>query len=193
MTTTKDLRHTVHIKAKPSAVYGALMDSKKHTAFTGAPAKISRKVGGAFSAHGPHLKGINVDLSKNKRIVQAWRRGGRARWPCRRRDSFHFERCVPVSSSRVLSRAREDCEAASESQGRSSPTGRTLSVATCAKPAEDGTAESLKEGGATFGAGTSVGRQPGSRHGQELERERDPRHCLLPVSANARRRRARRG
>src|SRR5256885_12076923 len=85
----------------------------------------------------------------------------------------------PVSSSRVPSRAREDCEAASESHGRSSPTGRTLSVATCAKPAKDGTAESLKEGGATFGAGTSVGRQPGSRHGQ---RERDPRHCLLPVS-----------
>jgi uncharacterized protein YndB with AHSA1/START domain len=78
MTTTKDLRHTVHIKAKPSAVYGALMDSKKHTAFTGAPVKISRKVGGAFSAHGPHLKGINVDLSKNKRIVPAWRAAG---WP----------------------------------------------------------------------------------------------------------------
>src|SRR5262249_56894532 len=69
MTTTKDLRHTGHIKAKQSAVYGALMDSKKHTVFTGAPAKISRKVGGAFSAHGPHLKGINVDLSKNKRIL----------------------------------------------------------------------------------------------------------------------------
>jgi activator of HSP90 ATPase len=78
MTTTKDLRHTVRIKAKPSAVYDALMDSKKHAAFTGAPAKISRKVGGAFSAHGPHLKGINVELTRNKRIVQAWRAAG---WP----------------------------------------------------------------------------------------------------------------
>ena len=78
MTTTKDLRHTVRIKAKPSAIYDALMDSKKHTAFTGAPAKISRKVGGAFSAHGEHLKGVNVDLTRNKRIVQAWRASG---WP----------------------------------------------------------------------------------------------------------------
>jgi uncharacterized protein YndB with AHSA1/START domain len=78
MTTTKDIHHTVRINAKPSAVYEALMDSKKHTAFTGAPAKISRAVGGPFTAHGPHLKGINVDLTKNKRIVQAWRA---ADWP----------------------------------------------------------------------------------------------------------------
>ena len=78
MTTTRNIRHIVRIKAKPSAVYGALMDSKKHAAFTGAPAKISSKVGGRFSAHGPHLKGINVDLTKNKRIVQAWCAAG---WP----------------------------------------------------------------------------------------------------------------
>jgi activator of HSP90 ATPase len=78
MTTTKDIHHTVRIKAKPSAVYEALMDSKKHTAFTGAPAKISRAIGGPFTAHGPHLKGINVDLTRNKRIVQAWRAAG---WP----------------------------------------------------------------------------------------------------------------
>jgi len=78
MTTTKNIRHNVNIKARPAAVYAALMDSKKHAAFTGAPAKISRQVGGRFSAHGPHLKGINVDLAKNKRIVQAWRAAG---WP----------------------------------------------------------------------------------------------------------------
>jgi activator of HSP90 ATPase len=78
MTATKDLRHIVHINARPSAVFDALMNSKKHAAFTGAPAKISRAVGGRFSAHGPHLKGVNVDLAKNKRIVQAWRA---ATWP----------------------------------------------------------------------------------------------------------------
>jgi activator of HSP90 ATPase len=78
MTTTKDIRHIVRIKAKPRAVFEALMDSKKHAAFTGAPAKISRTVGGRFNAHGPHLTGINVDLTKDKRIVQAWRAAG---WP----------------------------------------------------------------------------------------------------------------
>ena len=41
MATTKDIHHTVKIKARPSVVYEALMDSKKHTAFTGAPAKIT--------------------------------------------------------------------------------------------------------------------------------------------------------
>jgi activator of HSP90 ATPase len=78
MTTTRDLHHTIRIRAKPSAVYAALTDSKKHTAFTGAPAKISRRVGGRFTAHGSHLNGINLDLTRNKRIVQAWRA---ANWP----------------------------------------------------------------------------------------------------------------
>jgi len=78
MTTTRNLRHRVHVQAKPSAVYDALMDSRKHSAFTGAPAQISRSVGGRFSAHGRHLEGVNVDLTKNKRIVQAWRA---ANWP----------------------------------------------------------------------------------------------------------------
>ena len=36
-------------------------------------AKISKKVGGAFSAHGGYVAGINLDLVENKRIVQAWR------------------------------------------------------------------------------------------------------------------------
>jgi activator of HSP90 ATPase len=78
MTRTKDIRHVVRIKAKPRAVYEALMDSRKHTAFTGAPATISRRIGGRFRAHGLHLSGINVDLKKNRRIVQAWRASG---WP----------------------------------------------------------------------------------------------------------------
>jgi activator of HSP90 ATPase len=78
MTRTKDIRHTVRIAATPHAVYEALMDSRKHTAFTDAPAKISRKVGGAFTAHGDHLSGINVELVKDRRIVQAWRADG---WP----------------------------------------------------------------------------------------------------------------
>jgi hypothetical protein len=49
------------------------MDSKRHAAFTGAPAKIDPRVGGGFAAWGPHIRGVNVELIKNKRIVQAWR------------------------------------------------------------------------------------------------------------------------
>jgi len=78
MPATRQIRHVVRFNAKPRAIYRALMNSKKHAAFTGAPAKIDAKVGGRFSAWGPHLRGVNVDLVKNKRIVQAWRA---ANWP----------------------------------------------------------------------------------------------------------------
>ncbi len=73
MTATRQIRHSVRFGAKPRVIYQLLMDSKKHSAFTGAPAKIDPKVGGQFAAWGPHLRGINVELVKNKRIVQAWR------------------------------------------------------------------------------------------------------------------------
>jgi len=73
MPATREIRHVVHCKAKPREIYGALMNSRKHAAFTGAPAKIDAKVGGKFAAWGPHLRGINVELQKNRRIVQAWR------------------------------------------------------------------------------------------------------------------------
>jgi len=68
--------HSIHqevvFKAKPSDVFGALMDSRRHAAFTkNGAAKVSKKVGGAFSAHGGYVSGINVDLVENKRIVQA--------------------------------------------------------------------------------------------------------------------------
>ena len=88
MPATKEIRRVVRFKAKPRAIYQALMNSKKHSAFTGAPAKIDPKVGGRFSAWGPHLRGITVDLVKNKRIVQAWRA---ANWPAGQFSIATFE------------------------------------------------------------------------------------------------------
>jgi len=75
---TRDLEHTVRFRATPKAVYDALMDQKKHAAFTGEPAKVVAKVGGAFSAYGDYLTGITLELKPGKRIVQAWRS---ERWP----------------------------------------------------------------------------------------------------------------
>jgi len=50
------------------------METKKHTAFTkNGLAKISKKVGGTFSAHGGYISGFNLNLIENKLIVQAWR------------------------------------------------------------------------------------------------------------------------
>jgi uncharacterized protein YndB with AHSA1/START domain len=70
---TKDIKQVITINASPKKVYDALMKDKLHKKFTGAPAKISPKVGGAFSCYGGYIKGFNLELKKGKLIVQAWR------------------------------------------------------------------------------------------------------------------------
>jgi activator of HSP90 ATPase len=67
------LHQEVDFKAAPQRIYDALLDSKQFTAFSGAPAEISREVGGAFSLFGGLIVGRNVELIPNKLIVQAWR------------------------------------------------------------------------------------------------------------------------
>lgn len=74
----KTIRQSVTIKASPHAVYEALMDSRKHAAFSGMPARISRKVGGPFTAYGLYLSGVNLELVPDRRIVQFWRSSN---WP----------------------------------------------------------------------------------------------------------------
>lgn len=76
---TKTLRQTVTFKASPAEVYELLMDSRKHAALSGERAKISRKVGGRFTAWGEHISGINLVLQPGRKIVQAWRATGW--WP----------------------------------------------------------------------------------------------------------------
>ncbi|HEV2281378.1 MAG TPA: SRPBCC family protein [bacterium] len=78
----KTIRQTATFKASPRAVYEALMDSRKHAAFTGAPAKIDRRPGGRFTAYGGYLEGVTVELVPNKKIVQFWRSRN---WP-----PFHY-------------------------------------------------------------------------------------------------------
>ncbi|MCE9500382.1 MAG: SRPBCC domain-containing protein [Leptospira sp.] len=55
------------------AVYNALIDSKKHSAFTGSSANISKTVGGKFSAYDGYCYGENLELIPGKLIVQTWR------------------------------------------------------------------------------------------------------------------------
>ncbi len=57
----------------PKALYELYMDSKKHSVATGAPAKISAKEGGKFSAHSGYCFGKNLQLIKDRLIVQSWR------------------------------------------------------------------------------------------------------------------------
>ncbi len=64
--------------ASPAAIYTALMTTKGHSDFSGEPATMSNKVGGKFTAYSGYISGINVELIKDKLIVQAWRGAG---WP----------------------------------------------------------------------------------------------------------------
>ncbi len=70
---TSTLRQRVTISAPPEEVYDALMTSRGHSAFTGATARISPKVGGSFSAWDGYIHGKNLRLVRGRTIVQAWR------------------------------------------------------------------------------------------------------------------------
>ena len=64
----------------PHEIYEALMDSEKHSKFTGAPATISREVGGEFTAHDGYIKGKTIELVPDRKIVQEWRASSEE-WP----------------------------------------------------------------------------------------------------------------
>ena len=69
----KTIKQKVIFKASPHDIYEMLMDSKKHAAFTGDDAEISRRVGGKITAYGGYIDGKNVELVKDSKIVQKWR------------------------------------------------------------------------------------------------------------------------
>lgn len=70
---TREINHTVTINAPPAAVFKALVDSKQHSKFTGEPAKMNSKIGGAFRCYDTYIKGFNLELKRPTLIVQAWK------------------------------------------------------------------------------------------------------------------------
>ncbi|HTA82967.1 MAG TPA: SRPBCC domain-containing protein [Bacteroidia bacterium] len=66
-------QNVVFKNTKTATLYSMYLDSKHHTAITGGvPAKISAKEGAKFSAHDGYIIGKNLQLVKNKLIVQSW-------------------------------------------------------------------------------------------------------------------------
>jgi len=57
----------------PKALFDLYMDSSKHSTATGAPAEISTKEGGSYSAHSGYITGRNLQLIQDRLIVQTWR------------------------------------------------------------------------------------------------------------------------
>ena len=56
-----------------ATLYNIYLDSKEHSASTGASVKIQKKEGSKFSAHDNYITGKNLELAKDKLIVQSWR------------------------------------------------------------------------------------------------------------------------
>jgi activator of HSP90 ATPase len=72
------IHQEVDYKASPQRVYKALLDSKQFSEWTGNPAQIRAEAGGAFNCFAGQIRGRNIELIPNQRIVQAWRVSG---WP----------------------------------------------------------------------------------------------------------------
>ncbi len=70
---TKAIEQTVRFSATPAELFEMYLDSKKHSAATGGTARMSRKVGGKFTAWEGQLNGKNLLIVKNQMIVQEWR------------------------------------------------------------------------------------------------------------------------
>jgi hypothetical protein len=54
-----------------STLYGTYINARQHSASVGVAAKIQNKEGAKFSAHDNYVTGKNLQLIKNKLIVQA--------------------------------------------------------------------------------------------------------------------------
>jgi activator of HSP90 ATPase len=96
---TRVIHQSVRFPATPAQLYELFMDSKKHVAATGMPTKVSRKVGGKWSAFGGSIDGRNLLLIPGKMIVQSWR----GPWNAGDADSI-----LVVSFRKVLGGAQVD-------------------------------------------------------------------------------------
>jgi activator of HSP90 ATPase len=70
---TKPIHQSVVFRARPEELFEIYLDSEEHTAATGAPARLSRKAGGSFTAWSGQLRGRNLIITPGRLIVQAWR------------------------------------------------------------------------------------------------------------------------
>ena len=61
------------LPVKQKNLYEAWLDSDKHTAFTGSPAVIDKRVGGRFTAWDGYISGTTITVEPFSRIIQTWR------------------------------------------------------------------------------------------------------------------------
>lgn len=59
--------------ATAEVIFDGWLSSAGHAAFTGNPAKVEGRIGGAFSAWDGYIWGTTLEMERPRRIVQAWR------------------------------------------------------------------------------------------------------------------------
>jgi activator of HSP90 ATPase len=69
----KAIQQSARFPVSPNQLFETYLDSKKHSAATGGPARMSRKAGGKFTAWNGQLRGRNLLIVPGRLIVQAWR------------------------------------------------------------------------------------------------------------------------
>ena len=67
---TPVIQQSVLFRTSPQVLFDLYLDSRRHSLSTGAPASISRKVGGKFKAFEGQLEGRNLLIVPGKQIVQ---------------------------------------------------------------------------------------------------------------------------
>ena len=67
------IQEIVFQNTTPSDLYDLYMNAEKHSIIAGSAVTIDDKEGSAFSAHQGYITGKNLQLIKDKLIVQAWR------------------------------------------------------------------------------------------------------------------------
>jgi activator of HSP90 ATPase len=97
---TRTIRQVVTFRARPNDVYDALMTTREHAAFTGAPARISPKVGGTFTAWDGYIQGRNLELVRGKKIVQAWK-PREENWPTEYYSTVTYELTAIPTGTRL--------------------------------------------------------------------------------------------
>ena len=72
------IHQEVRFKASPEKIYAALTSGKEFGQITGAPAEVTAVEGQPISLFGGQITGRNIELVRDKSLVQAWRVGA---WP----------------------------------------------------------------------------------------------------------------
>jgi activator of HSP90 ATPase len=75
---TTTIRQREFIPASPDEIYDALLNERRHAAFTGSGATCDRRVGGKFTAWDGYISGTNITLENSRKIVQEWKTSD---WP----------------------------------------------------------------------------------------------------------------